>query len=65
MNCPDCHQPIPEGVCCERGIFFETPVSEVHDLYTYNVQYKRDCKKLDHFSKGIESVSGEGDAGDT
>ena len=65
MNCPECHKVMPEGMCYECGIFFDTPVFEVHDLHNYNVQPKTRLKKARSLQGGIESVSGEGDAGDT
>ncbi len=56
MNCPECQQPMTEGMCYECGIFFEKPVFEVHDLNNYNVQQKRDYKKLDHFKEVPEAT---------
>ena len=65
MSCPECRQAIPEGMCYECGIFFDTPVLEVSDLHNYKVHQTRDYKKLDNFKEVKKSVSGEGDAGDT
>ena len=60
MNCPECHQVIPEdGICQECGIYFEKPVHEVHDLQNYNVQQKRDYKKLDHFKEVLNQFQGK------
>ena len=60
MNCPECHQVIPEdGICQECGIFFEKRVFEVHDLQNYNVQPKRDYKKLDHFKEVLNQFQGK------
>ena len=59
MNCPECHQVMPEGMCYECGAFFDTPVFEVHDLHNYNVQQKRDYKKLDHFKEVLNQFQGK------
>ena len=59
MNCPECQQPMTEGMCYECGIFFEKPVYEVHDLQNYNVQQKRDYKKLDHFKEVLNQFQGK------
>ena len=60
MNCPECHQVIPEdGICKECGIFFVKPVYEIHDLRNYNVQQKRDYKKLDHFKEVLNQFQGK------
>ena len=59
MNCPECHQVMSEGMCYECGVFFEKPVYEVHDLQNYNVQQKRDYKKLDHFKEALNQFQGK------
>ena len=59
MNCPECQQPMTEGMCYECGIFFDKPVFEVHDLQNYNVQQKRDYKKLDHFKEVLNQFQGK------
>ena len=59
MNCPECQQPMTEGMCYECGVFFEKPVYEVHDLQNYNVQQKRDYKKLDHFKEVLNQFQGK------
>ena len=48
-----------EGMCYECGVFFEKPVFEVHDLQNYNVQQKRDYKKLDHFKEVFNQFQGK------
>jgi hypothetical protein len=48
-----------EGMCYECGIFLEKPVFEVHDLQNYNVQQKRDYKKLDHFKEVLKQFQGK------
>jgi hypothetical protein len=59
MNCPECHQAIPEGMCYECGIFFDKPMFEVHDLHNYNVQQKRDYKKLNHLKEVLNQFQGK------
>jgi hypothetical protein len=59
MNCPECHQPLPEGMCPNCVVFFEKPVFEVHDLNNYNVQQTRDYKKLDHFKEIVNQFQGK------
>jgi hypothetical protein len=59
MNCPECQQAIPEGMCYECGVFFVKPVFEVHDLNNYNVQQQRDYKKLDHFKELLNQFQGK------
>ena len=60
MLCPECQQPFPEdGICTECGIFFEKPVFEIHDFHNYNVQHKRDYKKLDHFKEVLSQFQGK------
>jgi hypothetical protein len=48
-----------EGMCYECGIFFDTPVFEVHDLHNYKVQQTRDYKKLDHFKEVLNQFQGK------
>ena len=59
MNCPECHQPIPEGMCYECGAFFETPEFEVHDIHNYNTQHQIIYKKRDHFKEVLSQLQGK------
>jgi hypothetical protein len=50
---------MPEGICQECGIFFDTPVFEVSDLHNYKVHQTRDYKKLDHFKEVLNQFQGQ------